>query len=113
MGLFMGIGRWGSLRRLSRDITQLKAEIMGCRTALERIAAGIERANQADGLEPPQPRDPDAPAVEITYADTLVAQEFMDIETRLTQATGQPPTEDEIMAEFLRRHDPRPPREVS
>lgn len=104
MRLFDTLQKWGTLRRLSKDIHQLKAELIGLRSACERIAEGIEAANRLSGASDPLPRDPAAPVVDITYVDNQVAGEFMDIELRLTQARGMVPTEDEILQEFERRH---------
>lgn len=104
MNLFSSLPKWGTLRRIARDIKILHAELIGVRSALERIATAIEAANLAEGIGASQLVDPTQPAVEISHVDTQIAEAFMEIELQLTRATGMAPTEDEILAEFERRN---------
>ena len=90
------------LRRLARTGLLLR-EVRGVRKELSRIAAALETYNQHQWPQHIQP-DPDLPAVEVSYVDAEHQLELMDIETRLTAARGQPPTEEEILQEYLRRH---------
>lgn len=92
-------------------------EIQGLRTALttligatERIASALELRNAQD-YPPPAVANPDGPPLEVAYVDGAQQAAFMDIELRLTQARGAPPTEDEILLEFQRRY-PEPAGEA-
>lgn len=91
-----------SLQRLTAS-GRLLREIKGLRLAAERIAAALEASNAHQWPQHIQ-SDPSQPPVEVSYADTAMQAEFMEIELGLTEATGLPPTEDQVMAEWLRRH---------
>lgn len=81
----------------------MRAELQGLRQVGERIAAALELANAHQWPQILQP-SPDVPPVEVTYVDNDYQVEMMDIEARLTAARGAPPSEEEIFAEFVRRH---------
>lgn len=103
------IDRWQRVKRLARAGFLLR-EVRGLRTEVERLASGVERIAAALELQNahqwpvPQQASPDAPLVEITHVDDQMAEEFMSIELGLTQAKGLPPSEDEILQEYDRRH---------
>lgn len=107
MSRFALLRSWGSLRRIAKDLKILHAEVIGVRSTLERIAEALEVRNQHDGVSRPVTLTPvgpgEGPAVEVSYADPQVTEEFDDIARRLTTARGMPPTEDEILEEFERR----------
>jgi hypothetical protein len=81
----------------------LLRELKGVRSELARIAAALETYNAHQWPQSIQP-DPSIPAVEVSYVDTQVQAELLEIELRLTSATGQAPTEDEVVAEYVRRY---------
>lgn len=103
MSLAKGLRRFAAAGRILLEVRGLRQEVQALRAGVDRIADALEQYNAHQW---PQVRqaDPTAPAVEVTYADQPQQQEFMDIELRLTAARGQPPTEDEILAEYERRH---------
>lgn len=88
----------------------VQAEMIGIRSAFERMADALEARNRHDGIgvQVP-PSTPDQPDVEVSYADPQVIEEFDDITRRLTQARGAAPTEDEILEEYERRRQTSPP----
>lgn len=90
---------------LLRGFVSLRGDLHGIRVAAERIAAALESQQAPQGREGSEAD----PLVTITYVDNEASAEMMDIETRLTAARGMPPTEDEIMAEWERRHQPTEP----
>lgn len=91
------------LRGMRRELTTLTL-------AVSRIAEALERQNAH--RYPTQHDSTQLPATtEVSYADTDTQQEFADIELRLTAAKGLPPTEDEILAEFERRHQGDEPQQ--
>jgi hypothetical protein len=101
---------WKTLLRglvFRRELRGIRADLKGLRVAAERIAAVLEAQRPA---APREGSEAD-PLVSISYVDDAAAAEFMDIELRLTQAKGMPPSEEEIMAEYERRKgvevDPR------
>ena len=90
------------LRRLAR-IGVLLREVKGIRQELRRVADAMELAN-AHTWPQPVPADPALPVTEISYVSTAYQAELMEIESGLTLAKGVPPNEDEIVAEYHRRH---------
>lgn len=97
------------LRRLTRmglllrEVRSLHQELAGVHAVGERIAAALEASN-AHQWPQQLSATPDQPPVEVTYVNNAYQEEVMDIETRLTAARGAPPSEEEILAEFVRRH---------
>lgn len=81
----------------------LLREVRAIRQELGRIATAFEQYNAHQWPQQVQP-DPDQPPVEVSYVDTDYQREMVDIEMRLTQAKGVPPTDEEILAEFIRRY---------
>lgn len=81
----------------------LLREIRSLRKAAERIATALELANAHNYPQVLQASDVALPT-EVTYVDEDHQRELMDIELRLTRASGAPPTEDEILSEYERRH---------
>lgn len=85
------------------EIRGLRREMTALRLGVERIAAALESANAKTWPQTTQP-NPDLPPVTITHVSQQEQAEYMEIELALTKAAGHPPTEDEILAEFYRRH---------
>lgn len=81
----------------------LLPELRLLRQACEGIQAALEYHNAQEWGMTLQ-GDPALPAVEVTYVNDLHQAEMMDIELRLTQASGTPPTEEDMMVEWERRH---------
>lgn len=81
----------------------LLREIRSLRKAAERIAAALELRNAHDYPQIVRADAAIAPT-EVTYVDEVHQAELMDIELRLTHASGAPPTEDDILSEYTRRH---------
>lgn len=97
------MGKIGTaVRRMTRGGLLLR-EVRGVRRELARIATALETYNAHQWSQQIQ-GDPAVPPVEVTYVDTQVQAEFLEIELGLTQAKGTPPTEDQILAEWFRRH---------
>jgi hypothetical protein len=86
----------------------LLMELRGVRKELARLAdtqealLGILHQWYAQQYPISLQPDPTQPAVEIAHVNDEDQRLFMDVELRLTAAKGQPPTEDEILAEFDR-----------
>lgn len=85
------------------EVRALKTEVVGLREAVARIAAALERRNDHDYPTVMVAR-PGEPAVEVSYVNAEEQVELIDIELRLTAARGMPPTEEEILVEYERRH---------
>jgi hypothetical protein len=83
------------LVRIHRVLTRIAV-------AQERVAAAMEARNQHDF--PAAVAEAAQPGVEVSYVDDAFQAELLDIEMRLTRATGQPPTDDEIMRDYEIRH---------
>lgn len=99
MAMFQGVQT--RIRQFAERRTLLR-EVKGIRVELARLADALELRNAYDFPQKIQ-RDPSRPAVEVEYVDTERAAELMEIELRLTNARGEPPTEDEILLEYDRR----------
>lgn len=100
-----GMGLWGgwsfgARRRVVREVREAKAEVRALRVAVEGIREVL-------GRMAPEPGVAVESDVDVSYVDTAVQAAFMDIELRLTQARGMPPTEEEVLAEFERRQGVR------
>lgn len=88
---------------------------------LRAIRAALERANElkeielaVQGVTTHAPAEGADPAVLITEVDTQLAAEMAGIELTLTGTLGQPPTEEQILAEYERlHHEPDDPRRLS
>lgn len=83
------------------ELRAVRQELAGLRAATDSIASTLAR------LVPPAP-DPAQmeSGLTIAYVDSAYQAEVMDIELRLTRARGVPPTEDEVLEEYERRHPP-------
>ena len=90
------------LRRLTR-IGLLLREVKGIRLELKRVADAMELANAHAWPQQIQ-ADPTLPATEISFVSSEYQAELMEIEMGLTHAKGMVPNEDEILAEYHRRH---------
>ena len=91
-----------------REVRGLRKDLRSIAQSLAQIASELHYRNQ---MEHPRP-DPAAlesgPLVEVSFSDPREVVEMMDIELSLTQARGMPPSEDEIMQEYARRHGTAP-----
>lgn len=94
--MLKGLKRFAAGGLLLRELRGLRQEMAGIRAVLESFHAHqFPQTVQADPSRPP---------VEVTYVNETQQREFMDIELRLTAARGTPPSEEEILAEWERRH---------
>lgn len=98
------LSRFMRLRRLARETRGLRQDLHALTAGILRIAAALELRNAHD--YPQVLRSTEDRATEVSFVREDEQAEFMDIELRLTQASGQPPTEDEILQEYWRRHQP-------
>jgi hypothetical protein len=101
------------LRSLSasvRYLLRIHRELTLLRKAQERCAAAMEFANQQQYPMPAAPH-PDDPSVTVEYVNEQYQSELMDAELRLTRATGQPPTEEEILRAYAIDHPDQRPAE--
>lgn len=80
----------------------LLPELTLLRLATERCAEALEWRNAQDYPLQLQP-DPGAPVVDVTYVNDAYQAEIMEIELRLLQASGAPPTEEAVLLEWERR----------
>jgi len=99
-----------SIRQRVRTVIRgglLLRELRGVHRQLSRIADALEEYNSHQWPQMAQP-DPDQAPVEVSYVDTVFQAELVDIEMRLTAAVGLPPSEDQILAEYVRRHPDSP-----
>jgi hypothetical protein len=101
--MLKGLKRLAGGGLLLREVRGLRREVAALQVSLGRVASALELANAHRWPQQVQP-DPDAPAVVVAYVDDQQQAEFMDIELRLTTATGRPPTDDEVLQEYERRH---------
>lgn len=99
----MKLGLTGVLGRIFARL--LLPELRLIRLSCQGIQAALEYRNAQEWGQMVQP-NPDVPAVEVSYVNDEHAAAIMDIELRLTAASGAPPTEEEILAEYERRFGP-------
>lgn len=98
--MMKGLKRLAAGGILLRELRGIRTELTALRQALQVFT---DRAFPPQApARAPDSVTPDTPLTEITYIDTAQQAEWMDIELRLTQATGRPPTEEEILQEFER-----------
>lgn len=95
--------RFLTARLLFREIRGMRKDLSRLSQQVERIATALELRNAHEWPQEVAGAE-GQPGVEVSYADTQLQQEMVDIESRLTAARGLPPTEDEVVQEFLRRH---------
>lgn len=93
-------------RLLFREARHLRTSVDALQQQVARIADALDAANAHQWPQSRQP-DPSLPPVEITYTDTRQQVELMEIELALTRAIGQPPSEDDVLAEYERRREMR------
>lgn len=102
--MLKGLKRLAAGGILLRELRGLRLEMQGIRTAVERLAAALETRNAHDYPQAVPAADPSLPAVEVSYVDAAEQEEWMQVELDLTAARGIAPTEDEVLAEWERRH---------
>lgn len=86
------------------ELKALRTEVRDLSSGVARIAAALEAHMAHLAPAPPAAASPDSPAFSVSYVNDEEAAAMMDVELRLTAATGQPPTEDEVLAEWDRRY---------
>lgn len=96
-------GLWRGYRLLRRGV----AELAGIRRALE-VLADVHLQAAAQAQPPVRPPTVEDATVDAPYVETYQQTALMDIELRLTQARGVPPTEEEVLTEFERRYGQPP-----
>lgn len=104
--MLKGLKRLAGGGLLLLELRGLRAEVQTLASAVSRIAAALEARNAHEWPQQIQ-GDPSLPAVEVTYVQDEQRAEFMEIELQLTRARGTPATEEEIFAEWERRHGVR------
>lgn len=102
-GLRRTVTGWRLLRQGLRSLMGLQDEVRLLRMQVERIAESLER------MRPPAvPVPPAGSEVEVTFVNEVEQVEWMEIELGLTQTLGRPPSDEETLSEFERRHPDRP-----
>ena len=96
--MIKGLKRWAVGGILLREVRGLRQEVMGLTLQVARIADVLERQAPAVAVA-----DPTAVGVEITFADDMLVQTWAQIELDLPRATGQFPTEAQVLQEYERR----------
>ena len=99
--MMKGLKRLAGGGLLLMELRGLRKEVARLATAQEQLLA-LAQAVYAQHYPVRTQPNPAGPVVEITHVNAEDQRLFMDIELRLTQATGQPPTEDEILEEYDR-----------
>lgn len=101
-------GRWWRVfRGIFGGLRGIRLELARIADAQERLADGYdwqlrEQRKQQD-LAIQQDRPAAEGDIEVTYVNDGEQELWMAIELDLTRATGRPPSEEEIMAEYQRR----------
>lgn len=85
------------------ELTLLRQDLQSINATLQLIGSTLDYKNAQDYGVTIQPT-PGVPAVEVNYINDSYQAEIMDIELRLTGASGSPPTEEEVLVEYERRH---------
>lgn len=101
--MLKGLKRLAGGGLLLLELRGLRQEVRALAESVSRIALALEARNAHEWPQQVQP-DPTIPAVEVAYVHDGQIAEFMQIELDLTRATGRPPSEDEVMGEWDRRH---------
>ena len=101
--MLKGLKRLAGGGLLLLEIRGLRREVAGLREGVERIAQAFELMNAHQWPQQIQ-ADPSVPATEVSFVSNEFQAELMEIETGLTYAKGVPPNEDEVLAEYHRRH---------
>lgn len=89
------------------EIRALREDLKQTNYQLSEIAAALIYRNAQEYGAVVQ-ANPAVPPVEVTYVNDVYQAEIMEIELRLTSASGMVPTEDDVLAEYERMH----PQEV-
>lgn len=77
------------------EVAQVPEEVVRRRLQTAQLGEGAGNDGQAGG-------GGEAPTVEVSFTDDAEQVEIEGIEARLTSATGQAPSEDEVLAELER-----------
>lgn len=102
--MLKGLKRFAAGGLLLREIRAMRIEFARIGDQLVTIAALLEERNAHDYPRKHVSASPQVPAVEVTYVDDQVQAEWMAIDLALTQVMGRLPSEDEVQAEYDRRH---------
>jgi len=101
-----GLGVVRVLGLFTRGLRGMRQELGRIATAQEALLllaqAQETRLLAAEAATPPV-RELQEGDVEVTYVRDGEQQLWMQVQLDLTRATGQPPTEDEVYAEYMRR----------
>lgn len=106
---FKGLKRLAGGGMLLLELRGLRRETTRLADTCDRIATALEtqNAHRWPQAAPHAPAE-DLPAALIEYVDGHQAEVMMQIEMDLTRATGLPPSEEAVMAEWERRRDLAP-----
>lgn len=107
--MLQGIKQLAERGLLIRELRRLRQTVLKLDAAVTRIAEALEAHNTHTGVTTTAPAEAAPAPLEITYVTTESQEEFMDIEMRLTNARGTPPTEEEVLQEYVRRHPGQDP----
>lgn len=87
-----------------RELRRLRKDLGALTVAVARIAAALELQN---AHAYPQVLAQANRETTVEYVDSTLQASMVDIELRLTRATGQPPTEEDILSEYERMFGPQ------
>lgn len=102
--MLRGLRRIARAGILLRELKGIRTELQLLTQTLGRIASTLEAQHPSAHSQIQSPDD----SVEVAYVDDAMQAELMEIELRLAQATGRPPNESQVMAEYERVHDLTP-----
>ena len=101
--MLKGLKRFAAGGILLREVRAIRQELMALRAGLDRVAGALEASNAHQWPQLIQP-NPALPPVTVSHVDTQEQLEWLDIEERLVASMGRLPSEEEMMAEWERRH---------
>lgn len=102
-GMRKGLRRWAAGGILLRELRGIRFELKRLADLQERLLA-LQYPQAPMGAEQVGPSQLAEDPVRVSYVTDVQSAEFAEIELGLTRALGQPPDEDQIMAEYERRH---------
>lgn len=97
----MASGRLRWFRKVWRrrlDLRGLRGEVRGLRVEMARIADTLDALKPAAPLSAVPTREGD---LEVLFTSPAEQQEYLNLATQFEQATGRPPTEDEILHQYM------------
>ena len=102
--MLKGLKRLAGGGLLLMELRGIRRELAETVQVLKQIAQALQDYNAHQWPHRVASAHPDLAPTEITFVQDAEQAERMEIEVGLTRARGLPPTEDEILAEFERRH---------